>query len=255
MLERLPRPVYVRAQTLAAGTHFTTHQHDWVQFLYASSGTLRVRLPTGSFAVLPKYAVWIPTGMPHDVATFGKASFRSLYIDPTVAGVAGTRCRVVEVTALVRELISAATLLPVEYEERGRDGRLIATLLDEIAALTETDVHLPMPVDSRLRHICDVLLAEPADPRGLDEWADTAGASTRTLARLFIKETGMGFREWRQRLRLHSALERIAGGVRITVVALEVGYSSTSAFIAAFKEHFGRPPGELSPKPVVDDDD
>ncbi len=244
-LERLPRPVYMRAQSLAADARFPAHSHEWVQFLYAISGMLRVTLPAGSFVVPPRYAVWIPAGVQHQVSALGAVSFRSLYLDAAAAGTAGRRCRVVEVLPLARELIVAAVALPVEYDEHGRAGRLIATLLDELAALPETDVYLPTPSDPRLRRICEALLRDPADARELDAWAAAINVSARTLARLFADQTGMGFRKWRQRLRLYRALEQLAGGAGVTAVAFDVGYGSSSGFIAAFKEQFGKAPGEF----------
>ena len=73
-MAQLPRPVYVRAQTLAAGSYFAAHQHDWIQFLYAISGMLRITLPTGSFTVPPRYAVWIPAGVVHQVSAQGEVT-------------------------------------------------------------------------------------------------------------------------------------------------------------------------------------
>ncbi len=66
--------------------------------------------------------------------------------------------------------------------------------------------------------------------------------SVRTLERLFQKETGMTFGKWRQQLRLLHALRLLAGGRPVTAVALDVGYDSPSAFIAAFKGFFGTTP-------------
>ncbi|MCH7794592.1 MAG: helix-turn-helix transcriptional regulator, partial [Proteobacteria bacterium] len=81
-----------------------------------------------------------------------------------------------------------------------------------------------------------------ADARGLDAWARAAGASPRTLARLFAKETGLTFRAWRQRARLLHALVELAARKPVTSVAFEAGYDSPSAFIAAFKREFGTTP-------------
>jgi AraC-like DNA-binding protein len=250
VMTHLPRPVYVRAQTLAAGSYFAAHQHEWIQFLYAISGMLRISLPTGSFTVPPRYAVWIPAGVQHQVSAQGEVNFRSLYIDVAADSTAAAAslakpCRVVEVTPLARELIIAAAALPPEYEEHGRAGRLVATLLDELLDLEETGMFLPMPTDARLKRICDSLLKNPGDTRELEDWAASIHVSTRTLARLFVSETSMGFRQWRQRLRLCRALELLASGHNVTTVALEIGYNSSSAFIAAFREQFGKAPGEF----------
>ena len=104
---------------------------------------------------------------------------------------------------------------------------------------------LPLPSDRRLVAICSALEHAPDDDRTLTEWAANAGASARTLARLFIKETGLGFGEWRQRLRLLLSLDALEAGESVTRVALAHGYNSTSAFIAAFRGAFGASPGEL----------
>ena len=101
---------------------------------------------------------------------------------------------------------------------------------------------LPLPEDLRLRRITQALLDNPADPRDLADWAKVVGASKRTLVRLFPKQTGMTFRQWRQQRRLLRALELLTAGASVTSVALEVGYENTSAFIAMFRRCLGTTP-------------
>ena len=92
---------------------------------------------------------------------------------------------------------------------------------------------------------------DPADGRDLAEWGRDAGASTRTLARLFQAETGMSFGRWRQRRRLLAALERLAAGEPVTGVALDLGYASPSAFIAMFRRTLGAPPTRYLKSPAT----
>src|SRR3546814_3966472 len=80
---------------------------------------------------------------------------------------------------------------------------------------TRTDTPFPYttlfrshPRDVRLKRIAEALLADPADNRALGDWAKAAAASERTLARLFVRETGMTFGAWRERLRLTAAVAR-----------------------------------------------
>jgi AraC-like DNA-binding protein len=168
---------------------------------------------------------------------------RSLYIHPdSVAGLPSV-CRVVEVTPLLRELI--ARLVTPSTRSQDQVARLMAVLVDEVVMLESPPLHLPAPKDGRLRSITNALLDDPADARGLGEWSKMVGASERTLARLFLKETGMGFREWRQRLRMLTAIERLAAAADVTSVALDLGYGSPSAFIAMFKRTLGETPGRF----------
>src|SRR3546814_14634725 len=85
-------------------------------------------------------------------------------------------------------------------------------ILAQIHALPTAPLALPMPADRRLRKVTDSLLANPADPRGIEDWARAAGASGRTLARLVLNETGLTFRAWRQQLRLLRGLAMLAAG-------------------------------------------
>jgi AraC-like DNA-binding protein len=238
-LPRLPRPLYCRNESLAAASWTDVHHHPWCQFSYAISGALGVRTPYGDHVAPSHYAVWIPPGVDHQVVSRRQTEMRSLYIEPAVA------CTVLEVTSLMRELIRKVSALPAEYDQNGAEGRLIAVLLDELAELHQAGFAVPLPKDRRLLAIYAGLQERPDDTRTLAQWATSAGASERTLARLFYQDTGMSFGQWRQRLRLVMSLDALAAGKSVGAVALSHGYESQSAFIAAFKTAFGRTPGEL----------
>jgi len=105
-----------------------------------------------------------------------------------------------------------------------------------------------MPRDKRIRKVVEALLSDPADNRGFEDWSRFAGASQRTLARLFQSETGMTFRAWRQQLRLQRALEMLTEGQAVTSVALDLGYDSPSAFIAMFRRALGASPTRYLPQ-------
>jgi AraC-like DNA-binding protein len=250
-LTRLPRPVYARVESLPAGSWVRSHAHPWAQLSYAIEGVLRVRTADGSYFAPPQRAVWVPAGVAHEVATSGRAEMRSLYLARRVTRWAPPGCRVLEISGLVRELIAAVTALPVEYDERGPAGRLVRVLLDRLATLPEVAFSLPVPHDARLAGIAGALEHAPHDRRTLAQWSREAGASERTLARLFRAETGLSFREWRQRLRLLAALSALQDGASVTEVALDSGYDSPSAFIATFKRLFGTTPGELQRRRVL----
>jgi AraC-like DNA-binding protein len=243
-LTTLPRPVYARVESLAEPTWVPMHRHDWVQLSYATRGVLGVRTRSGSHLAPPQRAIWVPPGVEHSVVSTGRTQMRSLYIRPEAAPWGPRQCRVLSVTPLVRELIRAVTSLPVEYDEAGPEGRLVATLLDQLAGLQEVLFSLPLPRDERLTRLCAELEQHPDDQRTLVELAAGAGMSARTMTRLFLRETGLGFRPWRRRLRLLKSLTGLDAGNSVTAVALDSGYTSTSAFIAAFRHEFGSTPRE-----------
>ncbi len=246
-LEHLPRPVYPREESLrdVSWTHF--HSHVWSQLSYAVTGIVAVRIPEGSFVAPPHRALWIPAGVEHKVTTSAQAELRTIYMDAQVLPWADSRCRVLEISPLARELIRAVAALPKDFNEDGPEGRLVSVLLDQLAALPEVEFSLPMPRDARLQGICAVLQQRPDDKRSLALLAKDAGASERTVARLFVRETGLTFRQWRMRLRMLLSLTALEAGASVTTVALDCGYDSPSAFIAAFRRLFGKTPGEFFP--------
>jgi AraC-like DNA-binding protein len=114
-----------------------------------------------------------------------------------------------------------------------------------LAAAPQVDLMLPLPLDPRLRQIYRSLNLHPEQQTTLGQWSQKLGVSEKTLSRLFLSDTGLTFRAWRQRLRLLSALPALEKGERVTDVALACGYESTSAFINAFRQQFEATPGEF----------
>ena len=224
-----------------AGFLIDWHSHEEAQLIFAVSGLIRVTVKPGHWVVPPRRAVWIPAGTAHAVTCIDAAAVRTIYVDPAAAPWLPRACGVLPASPLLGELVMAAMALG-DYPEAGPGARLVAVLLDQLDVVPAMEMHLPIPRERRLRRIVEGLIADPADGRGLAAWAEVAGASERTLARLFSAETGMGFRAWRQQMRLHEALARLASGEAVTSVALAVGYESPSAFIAMFGRVMGVSP-------------
>jgi AraC-like DNA-binding protein/mannose-6-phosphate isomerase-like protein (cupin superfamily) len=231
------------------------HRHRRAQLLLTVEGVMTVSTKTGTWVVPPQQAVWVPPGTEHDVSADQRIAMRSLYIDPSVLDPLPKICCVLTVPPLLRELILRAVALPADYAPDGPEARLMAVIPDELAGLKPEPLYLPLPADPRLRAVTDVLIADPADGRDLKQWAKTAGASERTLARLFVKETGMTFGTWRQRRRLLAAIGRLAEGQPVTSVAFDLGYDSPSAFITMFRRTLGATPGRyLQQAPIPADE-
>lgn len=237
------RPVIALQDEYPAGFVDPMHSHEHVQILYASAGVMSVRTPERSFVIPPQRAVWLPAGMKHEVACRGPVALRTLYL-PSAPGEEARLCRVFEVSNLLKALILEAVDFPPLYDIAGREGRIIGLLLDEIERMPNAPYQVAMPADPRLLRVCNAILADPADPRDIDDWADVAAMGRRTFTRSFKQETGMGLAVWRQQVRLMEALSMLAAGASITQVTYEVGYDSPSGFAAMFRRAFGVPPSQ-----------
>lgn len=60
------------------------------------------------------------------------------------------------------------------------------------------------------------------------------------------RDLGMSLSEWRQRLRILRAMPLLASGRSVESVALDLGYSSSSAFITMFRQRMKQTPAEFA---------
>ncbi len=237
---------------LAIGTDYpprhllAAHRHRRAQVLYAASGVMRVDTTHGTWTVPTHRAVLIPPGVDHEVLMEG-VSTRSLYLEPTAAPWFPSRCRVVDVSPLLRELILAAVDLPPEYNLRGRDGSLIDLLLYELATLTPLPFELTLPVRADLRALCEEFGSAPTIRSTPQDWARRLRVSSRTFNRLFRAETGSTFQRWRQRACVVHAIHALALGDSVTAVAADLGYDTPAAFSVMFQRETGTPPSAFHP--------
>jgi len=241
-LQALPQAVHAHASDYPAGHDIPPHTHRRAQLIHAAEGVMTVRTASGAWVVPPGLALWMPGGMQHEVHAVTPLRMRTLYVRTDAAPWLPTTYRVVTVPPLLRELVLRAVHVPSDYTLDSPAGRLMQVTLDQAHDLEEAPLHLPMPRDRRLHGLAETLIADPGDARDLADWSRRAGASERTLARLFVAETGLTFGNWRQRLRLLTAMTRLAAGEPVTTVALDLGYASPSAFTAMFRRRMGAAP-------------
>jgi AraC-like DNA-binding protein len=240
-----PRPVAAMARTYPDGDRIPLHIHKRGQLIHAISGTMKVETADAAWIVPPALALWMPPAFPHGMVMRGELAMRTIYIDPAACAALPAGPMLVEIGGLMRELILAALEEPLAYDEAGRGGMIARLILSELSRMQERKMHLPMPRDPRAFRVARALLDEPDAGGDLDDWAQQAGASRRTLARLFRGETGFSFNEWRSRLRAIDGLARLSAGEPVGAVASAVGYASPSAFSAMVRRNFGAPPRRI----------
>jgi AraC-like DNA-binding protein/quercetin dioxygenase-like cupin family protein len=252
-------PIRVRARPMPAGERIALHMHAWAQLAYASRGVMRLAVKGCTWMVPLSRAIWVPPHVPHEVVIVEDAHLRTLYIDESAVPPGLDACRVVEMSGLLRELIGA---LDADGLDTSRERLLGALVLDEITRSEPLPLSVPMPTEKRLRVLCEALLADPGNTDPLEYWAASAGASTRTIARLFRQELGMSFSQWRQQAVLARAIPLLTRGRPLSQIAHELGYQSQSAFSAMFRRAFGQSPrafmlrdAEQAPERASTDDD
>jgi AraC-like DNA-binding protein len=226
----------------AHGHVIPAHSHPEDQLVYATRGVMTVRTSEGTWVVPPRRAVWIPAKTAHSILMSGPVSMRTLYLRVGMVRHLARNWCVVNVSPLLQELIVHACQFPRMNRRSRTHAHLIDLILDQLTAAKAIPLQLPTPADSRAQRVAAMLQRDLGEARSLNALCRQAGASKRTIERMFEKETNLTLGKWRQQLRLLRSLQLLAAGEKITSAALEAGYSSPSAFIAMFRKVLGTTP-------------
>jgi AraC-like DNA-binding protein len=217
------------------------HRHGMGQLLFTRQGCIRIELSDNpSLCLLPPTRVaWIPPDVQHRAVMRRTVDYRSIYLSQDVYPQLPHTPRIIQVNVLLRELLERISGAPSETDwTKGKFAHCIALCIDEVLDAQQESLWLPLPRDRRLA----ALASGAMDPPPLHVLAAQAGASDRTIARLFRRDTGMSYQLWRQQWRLLKAVELLATGHRVTEAASALQFASDSAFITFFKSMTGQTP-------------
>ena len=239
---RLPSPVTALAFELGHGHLIPEHMHPEDQLVYACQGVMTVRTSAGTWVVPTQRAVWIPARTPHSILISGAVSMRTIYLRPRLVRQLPRACCVVNVSALLQQLIVHLCTVGKLSRRSRTHAHLIGVLIDQLETVHAVPLQLPSPSDPRAARVAAALQGITDNSRSLAWACKQAGASKRTIERLFQQETRMSLGKWRQQMCLMRSLQLLAAGEKITSAAQEAGYSTPSAFIAMFRKALGTTP-------------
>jgi AraC-like DNA-binding protein/mannose-6-phosphate isomerase-like protein (cupin superfamily) len=227
---RLPNPPMTSfrsvARTYAAGHVTPQHDHHWPQLLYASSGVMSVETANGSWIVPPQRAIWLPSRTWHVTRMLTEVNLASLYLRQTRGS--PTTCEILEIGPLMRQLLVAAIDVDFSGVLSRREKSLAALIAEELAIAPRGGSPIPMPEDRRLLSFCQRVLKDPSLHVNLEERASALALTPKTISRLFQRELGMTFREWRQLVQSTYALAHLIQGEPVKVIASRLGYTPSA---------------------------
>lgn len=221
------------------------HQHECGQLTYSLKGRYRIIAGDEILGGSPQQAIWVPPGVMHYPEIRDDLFVQAVYVRTDQIDGLPKECTAISVSPLLRELLSFATSIATDNRNLAEYSRIMLAITDQIRMAETIQVQLPMSEDNRLKPVLSGLLKHPDDNRPLEAWAEVARTSKRTLARLFVQETKMTFREWRQRLRIMDSITRLGNGEPVVNIAMDLGYSSQSAFTSMFRRSLGHTPSRL----------
>ncbi|WP_075219617.1 helix-turn-helix domain-containing protein [Acuticoccus yangtzensis] len=236
------RPVAAYVFDLTRGGGRPVHQHGRGQFVSVVEGSMAVSTDEGTYVVPAHRALWLPAGTAHRTRHLSSTRLRTLYVDGAAGAALPAHVAYVHMTPLIGALIDAVVALPAAYPLGGPEERMIAVLIDQIAAAEGVPLRLPLPRAPELQRLAEAIMAGEAEA-SVGEIASALALSVRTLERRFKAQTGMTLRDYRTQARLFRAVQLLAAGQSVTRTAEAVGFESPSTFIALFKATLGETPG------------
>ncbi len=223
------------------GSELPDHAFGWGQLVYATSGVGRVTAQSAHWVLPAGRALWVPSGVRHVLHAVTALDLRTLYFPKRRPPLRVSTPTILHIEPLLRELILRAVDVALQLSERTR--RLRSVLYDELSTARSEELQLPMPIDDRARDFASLVLSQHDFTQPLAELISQVGASRRTLERRFVEETGISLGVWFRQARLQYSLLLLGQGVSVAEVSDACGYSTPSAFIAAFRAEMNGTPG------------
>jgi AraC-like DNA-binding protein len=216
--------------------------------LCASAGALRLEAQGQAWLLPPARAALIEAGKPIQVSIPQPVRTASVLFDPGFTPAPPAPLTVFDLSPLARALVTECGTWGESDEPLTAYGE---TLFAALAAVTWRLADRPSPVvvpagrSPELRRALRLTEERLGGQVRFEDLADQVGLAPRSLARRFADETGMTWRAVLRRMRVLRAIEELAAGdTPVTAIAFTVGYTSLSAFNAAFRQLTGRAPSE-----------
>ena len=214
--------------------------------LCASRGALRLEAHGKSWVLPPARAALIAAGEPIQVAILQPVTTSSVLFDTRFAPRPPPPLTVFDLSPLARALVSECVAWPDAEEPLPPYARSMFAALAAVAwelAQHPSPMTIPAGQSAEVRHAMAVTRDGLAGDIRFEDVAHDVGLAPRSLARRFADETGLTWRAALRRMRVMRAIEELAADdAPVTKIAFAVGYTSLSAFNAAFRQLTGRSP-------------
>lgn len=220
----------------------SSHSHPRAQLIYATSGVMNVVVKNEIWVVNPLQGLWIPGNIVHQVSFQENVNLYSVFIDPSATANLPSNSFSFDISEFLKQLLFKIISFENVEKITTSEKKIMEVFLDELSLILPSSTFLPTSNNTKLKNVIDLLMNDITSKYTIDYYAELSCMSTRTLSRLFIKELGMNFSDWRIRLKLLEAIKRLGEKQSVKEIAFDLGYETTSAFIFMFKKNLGKTP-------------
>jgi AraC-like DNA-binding protein len=234
---------FARDFAVAPPSELSVGQH---YLLCSSRGALRLEAHGNMWVLPPARAALIGAGEVIQVAIPQPVTTSSVLFDPGFAPPPPAPLTVFDLSPLARALVTECVAWPDAQEPLPTYARSVFGALAAVAwrlAEHPSPVTVPAGQSLELRRALALTDDRLAVELRFEDVAHEVGLAPRSLARRFEEECGMTWSAVVRRMRVLRAIEKLAMNENsVTAIAHAVGYTSLSAFNAAFRDLTGRTP-------------
>lgn len=233
---------FLRYEQTNMRTEYLSHKHHWGQLIFVEGSVLQVEVEGKRLLTPAAFPVWIPPGREHSSYNHKHARLITFNLAAELCTGMPQQVCLIQSGPIVKAIMADFAARQLQLPQTTADLRLCEAVRDQLLQAPVQESYLPRSDDKYLAPVLQALENHPGDNRTLAQWAQQVYTTERTLARRCQSELGMSFSEWRQRLRFLQAISLLEQGKQVQDIALELGYSSSSALIVMFQQQAGTTP-------------
>lgn len=236
------RPVTTYSEEIQNAKCANSHAHPRAQIISCSTGIMEVVTTNNIWIVNSLQSVWIASNEKHQVFFPNNVKVLTAFVDESKLGGLSKASFAFDTSNFLQILLEKIISFSNPSSFTPQQNRIIEVFLDELSDLKPCTTFLPTSQNQKLKIVLDALMSDLSSKHTIDYYASQAFVSSRTLSRLFNKELGMSFGDWKMRLKLMEAVKQLGEKKSVKEIAFNLGYENVSSFIATFKKYFGKTP-------------
>ena len=215
------------------------HHHQIGQLVYVESGFQYITIEERIYLLPQNHAVWIPANAVHKTNSHSeKIKLMIMFADIPKKDRFYQEVNVFSVPPVLKEMIKYAEKWSKLIGENADETVFLQALFNELPRFAEQSLtfHISLPKDKRLAKVIAHLHDHYQHEIKMEDLTGKVLLSSRSLERIFKKETGLTLSKYQQMLRIIKSLELLSSGhFTISETAYEVGYRSVQAYTRSFQ--------------------
>lgn len=215
------------------------HLHQRAQLTFVKEGYQYFHIDNKVYLVPQNHVIWIPSLQKHKITSEAETVKLMVSLFKNIPENQFYKTtHVFPAPPVLKEMILYAKKWNKETAENNEQETFMNALLISLPNFCKenTALQIPLPSDMRLLEVCQFINLNFQNDHSIEELAETANLSTRSLQRIFKKETGISIKKYAQLIKILKSIELInSDQFTLSEVAYKVGYKSLSAFTSSYQ--------------------